>query len=113
MHDNIELKTMFRIRDVWILSGDAYRSTRLRIQIWIRIMLFSSVYFKILPKIPGLRIRIDLMRIRIQHFSKCGSGFRIRIPDPDPGFDDLKLKEFTARNFLFYFLDQKLQFIDP
>jgi hypothetical protein len=27
----------------------------------------------------GFRIRIDLMRIRIQHFSNCGSGFRIRI----------------------------------
>jgi hypothetical protein len=39
----------------------------------------------------GLRIRIDLMRIRI--------------PDSDPGFDDLKMKEFTAGNFYFYFLD--------
>ncbi len=26
-------------------------------------------------------------------FSNCGSGFRIRILDPDPGFDDLKLKK--------------------
>jgi hypothetical protein len=25
-----------------------------------------------------------------------GSGFRIRIPDPDPGFDDLNLKKITA-----------------
>jgi hypothetical protein len=41
----------------------------------------------------GFRIRIDLMRIRIriQNFSNCGSGFRIT--DPDPGFDDLKLKK--------------------
>jgi len=31
----------------------------------------------------GFRIRIDLMRI----------WFRIRIPDPDPGFDDLKLEK--------------------
>jgi hypothetical protein len=46
----------------------------------------------------GFRIRIDLMRIRIRSgsriFSNCGSGFRI--PDPDPGFDDLKLKKITA-----------------
>jgi MoxR-like ATPase len=43
----------------------------------------------------GFRIRIYLMRIRklirIQHFSNCGSGFRL--PDPDPGFDDLILKK--------------------
>ncbi len=26
-------------------------------------------------------------------FSNCGSGFWFRIPDPDPGFDDLKLKK--------------------
>jgi hypothetical protein len=32
---------------------------------------------------------MDLMRIRIQHFFQL----RIRIPDPDPGFDDLKLKK--------------------
>jgi translation initiation factor 2-alpha kinase 4 len=37
----------------------------------------------------GFRIRIDLMRIRIQHFYN----WQIRIPDPDPGFDDLKLKK--------------------
>jgi hypothetical protein len=37
----------------------------------------------------GFRIRIDFMRIRIriQHFFSL----QIRIPDPDPGFDDLKL----------------------
>jgi hypothetical protein len=29
---------------------------------------------------------------------------RIRIPDPDPGFDDLKLKKFTAGNLIFIFL---------
>jgi hypothetical protein len=33
---------------------------------------------------------------------------RIRFPDPDPGFDDLKLKKFTAGNFNFYFLDKKI-----
>ncbi len=29
-------------------------------------------------------------------FSNCRSGFRIRIPDLDPEFDDLNLKKFTA-----------------
>jgi hypothetical protein len=50
-------------------------------------------------------------------FSYCGSGFRIRIPDPDPGsgsriqipdpdprFDDLKLKKLSTRNLIFIFL---------
>ncbi len=46
--------------------------------------------YKIRALVPGFRIRIDLMRIRIQNFSNCGSGFWI--PDPDPGFDDLKLE---------------------
>ncbi len=50
----------------------------------------------------GFRIRIDLMRIRIQLF--------FLIADPDPVFDDLKLKKFTAGNLIFYFLDQKLPF---
>jgi hypothetical protein len=63
--------------------------------------------------VAGLRIRIDLMRIQIQFFSNCGSGFWIRIPDPDPGFDDLTLNKFTAGNFYFYFLDQKWQFSYP
>ena len=53
---------------------------------------------------PGFQIRIDLMRIRIriwiQHFSNCGSGFRIQITDPDPGFDDLKFKKFIAGNLI-------------
>jgi hypothetical protein len=44
---------------------------------------------------------------------QCGSGFRIRIPDPDPGFDDLKLKKIYSWKFNFYFLDQKLQFTYP
>jgi hypothetical protein len=43
----------------------------------------------------GFRIRIDLMRIRLQHFYNCGSGSRTRIPDPDPEFDDLKLKKIN------------------
>ncbi len=61
---------------------------------------FLKVHLHLFSKIKsqkesqtGFRIRIDLMRIRIQHFSNCGSGFRIRIPDPDPRFDDLKLKK--------------------
>jgi hypothetical protein len=38
---------------------------------------------------------------------------RIRIPDPDPGFDDLKLKKIYSWKFNFYFLDQELQFPYP
>ncbi len=45
--------------------------------------------------------------------SNCESGFWIRIPDPDPGFDDLNLKKIYSRKFNFYFLDQKLQFTYP
>jgi hypothetical protein len=72
-------------------------------------------------KIAGFRIRVDLMRnrIRIQHFFLL----RIRIPDPDPsffpiadpdpGFDDLKLKKIRSWKFNFYFLDQKLLFTYP
>jgi hypothetical protein len=63
------------------------------------------------------RIRIDLMRIRIririQHFFWLriripypGSGFRI--PDLDPGFDDLKLKKIYSWKFNFYILDKKI-----
>ena len=53
------------------------------------------------------------MRIRFwiqqQHFFYL----QIRIPDPDPGFDDLKLKKIYSWKFNFYFLDQKLQFTCP
>jgi hypothetical protein len=52
-------------------------------------------------------MRIDLMRIRIQHF------FLMADPDPDPGFDDQKLKKIYSWKFNFYFLDQKLQFTYP
>jgi hypothetical protein len=38
---------------------------------------------------------------------------RIRIPDPDPGFGDLKLKKIYNKKFNFYFFDQKLQFSYP
>jgi hypothetical protein len=38
---------------------------------------------------------------------------RIQIPDPDPGFDDLKFKKIYSGKFNFYFLDQKLQFTYP
>jgi hypothetical protein len=37
-----------------------------------------------------------------------GSGSPNR--DPDPGFDDLKLKNIYSWKFYFYFLDQKLLF---
>jgi hypothetical protein len=53
----------------------------------------------------GFLIRIDLMRIRIQLF--------FLIADPDPVFDDLKLKKFTDGNLIFYFLDKKLPFTYP
>jgi hypothetical protein len=51
---------------------------------------------------PGLRIRIDLMQIRI----------RIRHSDPAffLRFDELKLKKIYSWKFNFYFFDQKLQF---
>ncbi len=35
------------------------------------------------------------------------------IADPDPGFDDLKLKKIYSWKFNYYFLDQKLQFTYP
>ncbi len=35
------------------------------------------------------------------------------IADPDPGFDDLKLKKIYSWKFNFYFFDQKLQFTSP
>jgi hypothetical protein len=63
--------------------------------------------------IAGFRIRIDLMRIRIRIRISAffliadpysGSGFRIR--DPDPGFDDLKLRKIYSWKLNFYFLDQ-------
>jgi hypothetical protein len=44
-----------------------------------------------------VRIRIDLMRI----------------PDPDPGFDDLKLKKITAGNLIFIFLIKNCNFLIP
>ncbi len=39
--------------------------------------------------------------------------FLIADPDPDPGFDDLKLKKNNSWKFNLYFLDQKLQFTYP
>ncbi len=33
--------------------------------------------------------------------------------DPDPRFDDLKLKKMYSWKFNFYYLDQKLQFTYP
>jgi hypothetical protein len=57
------------------------------------------------------RIRIHLIRIRIQHF-------RLNIPDLDPdpiqiqGFDVQKFKKITAENNLNFFY-QKLHFTPP
>jgi hypothetical protein len=42
-----------------------------------------------------------------------GSGSQILIPNPDSGFDDLKLKKIYSWKFNLYFLDQKLQFTYP
>ena len=63
----------------------------------------------------GFRIRIHF--IRIQHFFLIadpdpGSGTWIRNPDPDPGFNDLKLKKIQLKKNNF-FLDKKLQFTFP
>ncbi len=56
----------------------------------------------------GFRIRIHLIRIRIQHF-------RLNT-DPDPiriqGFDDQKFKKIYMKIF-FLFLDQKLRYNLP
>jgi hypothetical protein len=38
---------------------------------------------------------------------------QIRIPDPDPGFDDLKLKKFTAGNLIFFFLIKNCNLLIP
>jgi hypothetical protein len=37
----------------------------------------------------------------------------IRILDPDPGFDDLKLEKIYSWKFNYNFLDQKLKFTYP
>ncbi len=42
-----------------------------------------------------------------------GSGSRFRIPDPDPGFDDLKLEKIYSWKFKFDFLGKKLLFTYP
>jgi hypothetical protein len=55
-----------------------------------------------------MRIRI---RIRIQHFSNCGSGFRI--PDPDPGFDDVKLKKIYSWKLIFIFFIKTCHLLSP
>ncbi len=38
---------------------------------------------------------------------------RIRIPDPNSGFDDLKLKKIYSWKFNFYFLDQNCHLLIP
>ncbi len=49
----------------------------------------------------GFRIRIQLIRIQIQHF--------FLIPDSDLGFDD-QIEKIYILKFLLYFFYQKLQF---
>ncbi len=41
-------------------------------------------------------------------FYNCGSGSRIRIPDPDPGFDDLKLTKNLQLEIQFLFSWSKI-----
>jgi hypothetical protein len=53
-----------------------------------------------------MRIRI---RIRIQDFFKL----LIWIPDPDPGFDDLKLKKFIVGNLISIFLIKNCNLLIP
>jgi hypothetical protein len=53
------------------------------------------------------------LRIRIQHFSNCGSGFRIWIPDPDTGFDDLKLKKIYSWKLISIFLIKNCNLLIP
>jgi hypothetical protein len=69
--------------------------------------------------VPGLRIRIHFIRIRIQHFRpnryRSGSGSNT---DPYPiriqGFNDKKLtKKLQLKKKLNYFLGSKLQFTYP
>ncbi len=70
-------------------------------------------FLQIVNTHPGLRICIDLMRvrIRIQHFSNCGSGSRIRIqqlkfmqinadPDPDTNPDPQPCTHRTSTSLL-------------
>ncbi len=63
---------------------------------------------------PGFRVNADPDTDPDSSiFSNCGSGFRIQTRDPDPGFDDLKLKKIYSWKFKCYFLDQKLPFTYP
>ncbi len=65
----------------------------------------------------GFWIRIDLMRIRIRIriliFSNCLSGLRVRVPDPDPGFDDLKLKKIYSWKLISIFLIKNCNLLIP
>ncbi len=49
---------------------------------------------------PGLWIRIDLMRIRVQHFSQLR--IRIRIQFQIQGFDDQKIEKICSCKTFFY-----------
>jgi hypothetical protein len=52
-------------------------------------------------------------RLRVDFVPPAGLRIRIPDPDPDPGFDALKFKKIYSGKFIFYFLDQKLQFTYP
>jgi hypothetical protein len=59
--------------------------------------------------LAGFRIRSDLMRIRIWP----DPAFFL-VADPDPRFDDLKLKKkFTAGNLIFIFLIKSSHLLIP
>ncbi len=76
-------------------------------------VIYLSLKGVYLFKNSGFRIRIDLMRIRIQIGIQHFLSLRIRTPDPDPGLDDLKLKQIYNQKFNFNFFNQKLQFTYP
>jgi hypothetical protein len=49
------------------------------------------------------------IQIRIQHFFYLW----IRIPDPDPGFDDLKFEKIYSWKFNFYFVIKNCNLLIP
>jgi hypothetical protein len=84
---------------------------RRELQSFFRPQLWSTVR-TLLPK--GCGYALIYYGSGSSIFSNCGSGFRIRIPDPDPGFGDLKFKKkFPAGNLLLIFLIQNCNLLIP
>ncbi len=99
-----DILVRFRIR-IWgsvsLTNGSVFGSGSCSFHQWLsRRIIFLLHFIFLLLFEAGFRIRIDLMRIRIQHFIKL----RIRIPDPDPGFYDQKLiKKLLLKKKLNFF----------